>query len=455
MDLSIQCTRTVGNRIASNAGLLFGAKALGAVLGVITLIVTAQALDSQAELGTVIFLHAYMIFFAEMMTFQPWQSIIRFGSDDVEANDGASFARLVKVSAILDAVAVSLSYLAAIAMFGVFVAFVNAFPDFWAGDDQIDPSKLFWLVVGYCSVVLFQQTGMSTGVLRLFDRFTGLAAAWLVMPTVRLIGVLFAAHQGWGMMGFIAVWYVGALVRNFVVVGLGLTELARRGILKPAIKAKIDFWRPRTGLWSFATKAYVDSSLAAGFSHLPVLLVMVVFGPVFVAVYKFAEEIAKLLSEGVKLLDQVIYPELARIVAAGKGGQILRLVSKASAVALAAGVVLSALAYVFAPPLVDHFLGDEYELVPSLAVLLVLGAAIFAAVAPLYPVFYAVGKPERAIYARAAGIAAYITSFVLLTQWLGEIGTGWAWIVGYSVALIVVISLVLKTLSAFKDDPIS
>lgn len=452
MNLSVQSTRTVGNRIASNAGLLFGAKALGAVLGVITLIVTAQALDSQVEFGIVLFLHAYMIFFAEMMTFQPWQSIIRFGSDDAEAGDGPSFARLVKFAAILDGVAVILSYAASIALFGVFVAVMKAFPDLWAGKEQIDPSKLFGLVVAYCSVVLFQQTGMSTGVLRLFDRFSGLAFAWLVMPTVRLIGVLIAAHQGWGMIGFIAVWYVGALIRNFVVIGLGLTELAKRGILKPAIKAKVNFWKPRDGLWAFATKAYIDSSLAAGFSHLPILLVMVVFGPVFVAVYKIAEEIAKLLSEGVKLLDQVIYPELARIVAAGNGAQILRLVTKASIVALGAGIVLAGLAYILAPPLVDRFLGEGYDMVPNLAVLLVLGAAIFAAVAPLYPVFYAVGKPERAIYARAVGITAYVASFIALTRWIGEIGTGWAWVVGYSVALVAVIILVSKTLSSFKGE---
>ncbi len=78
MDMSIHCTRTVGSRIASNASLLFGAKAIGALLGLISLVVTARALDSQAEFGIVIFLHAYMLFFAEMMTFQPWQAVISF-----------------------------------------------------------------------------------------------------------------------------------------------------------------------------------------------------------------------------------------------------------------------------------------------------------------------------------------------------------------------------------------
>lgn len=453
MNLSVPNKGTVGSRITSNAKLLFGAKAIGAVLGLIALLVTQRSLNDFVAFGTVIFLHGYMIFFAEMMTFQPWQSLIRFGSDDSEAKDGASFAKLVKFAAILDAVAVVLSYLAAIALFGVFVAFLKAYPDFWVGNEQIDPSKLFGLVVAYSSVVLFQQTGMSTGVLRLFDKFNGLALAWLVMPSVRLVGVLIAAHQGWGMIGFIAVWYVAALVRNFVVIGLGLSELAKRGILKPVISAKVNFLKPRDGLWSFTTKAFLDSSLSASFSHLPLLLVTAVFGPIFVPVYKYAEETAKLLSEGVKLLDQVIYPELARIVSAGKGGQMLRLVTKASAVALAVGAVLSVLAYFLAPPLVERFLGEGYEMVPSLTVLLVLGAAIFATVAPLYPVFYAVGKPERAIYARAAGVVAYITSFIVLTRWLGEIGTGWAWIAGYSVALVVVLILVIKTLSQFKESP--
>lgn len=453
MDLTIPSKGTVGKRITSNAKLLFGAKAIGAVLGLIALLVTQKSLNDFVAFGTVIFLHGYMIFFAEMMTFQPWQSLIRFGSADCEARDGASFARLVKFSAILDAVAVVLSYLAAIALFGIFVAFLKAYPDFWVGNEQIDPSSLFGLVVVYSSVVLFQQTGMSTGVLRLFDKFNGLALAWLVMPSVRLVGVLIAAHQGWGMIGFIAVWYVAALVRNFVVIGLGLSELAKRGLLKPVLKAKVNFLKPRDGLWSFTTKAFFDSSLSASFSHLPLLLVTAVFGPIFVPVYKYAEETAKLLSEGVKLLDQVIYPELARIVSAGKGGQMLRLVTKASAVALAVGAVLSILAYFLAPPLVKHFLGDGYEMVPSLTVLLVFGAAIFATVAPLYPVFYAVGKPERAIYARAAGVIAYVTCFIVLTRWLGEIGTGWAWIAGYSVALVVVLILVIKTLSQFKENP--
>ncbi len=451
MDLSIASKRSVGGRIASNAGVLFVAKAAGALIGLVALITAARYLD-RAEFGIVVLLHGYMLFFGEMMTFQPWQTIIRFGSDDVEAGDGASLAKLIKFAVKLDAVSVVLSYLAAVTLFGVFLAAMQAFPDLVDDALPLPPDELYQLAVFYCSVVLFQQIGMSTGVLRLFDRFNGLAAAWMVMPLVRLVGVLIAANQGWGVVGYVVVWYVASLLRYLTVIGLGVYELHARGLLKPVIRAKVSFLGPRDGVWAFSTKAFTDSSLGAGFTHLPLLLVSAVFGPAIGAVFKVAEEVAKLLSEGVKLLDQVIYPELARIIAAGEGRQILRLVTRASLLSIAVGLALAALVYVFGPGAIDRSIGEEYAMTVDLAVLLVLGAAVFAAVAPLYPVFYAVGRPERAIYARLGGIIAYIASFFVLTAWLGPMGIGWASIVGYAVALVLVVALVSRTLAAFSDE---
>ncbi len=450
MDLSIASNRSVEGRIASNAGLLIGTKALGAFIGLLALGVAAKNL-AVPEFGIVVVLHGYMLFFGEMMTFQPWQSLIRFGSDDVEAGNGGALAGLIKFTAKLDAVSVVLSYLAAIAFFGVFLAAMQAFPDLVENALPLPPGELYQLAIFYCSVLLFQQIGMSTGVLRLFDRFTGLAISGMVMPSVRLIGVLIAASQGWGVVGYVAVWYVASLLRYLTVIGLGVYELHSRGLLRPVIRAKVSFLKPRDGVWAFSTKAFTDSSLGAGFTHLPLLLVSAVFGPAVGGVYKVAEEVAKLLSEGVKLLDQVIYPELARIISAGEGRKILRLVTRASLLSIAVGIALAGVVYVIGPGLIDRSIGQDYALAVDLAVLLVLGAAIFAAVAPLYPVFYAVGRPERAIYARLGGIIAYIVGFFILTAWMGPIGIGWASIVGYGVALLLVVALVSRTLAVFAE----
>ena len=127
VDLSITSKKTVGKRIAANTGLMLGAKFAGVLLGLATLKVTTHYL-SPAEFGTVIFLHAYMLFFAEVATFTSWQSIIRFGTDDLKGENVKSLSRLLKFGAILDFISVVFAYLASVALFGFVVWLVAVFP---------------------------------------------------------------------------------------------------------------------------------------------------------------------------------------------------------------------------------------------------------------------------------------------------------------------------------------
>ena len=445
-DFTITSQKSVGKRIAANTGLLIGANALSALLGLFTLIITERALDNQVAFGTIIFLHAYMLFFAEVATFQSWQSLIRFGTDDVKNKDVTGFSKLVRFMISLDFLSAVAAFLAAIGLFGLVVFLVGRFPHIFPPSETLDLAQLRNLVFAYCTVVLIRQTGAATGVLRLFDKFKGLALCALAMPVTRLIGAVIAYKSGWGLIGFAAVWYMGSVAGYMAVILLGLAELAKRKFIAPILAAKPDFTHPRKGLWPFVWKSNVDSTLAAGTSHLPVLLVMSVFGPAFVAVYRIAEEVAKLLSEGVKLLDQVIYPELARIMSDGGADKIWRLVTRAGAMSLGVGLILSILMSLAGPYVIANTFGPEYAETVILAILLVFGAALFAAVAPLYPVFYAADKPERAIYARVAGLLVYIAGFFILTKVFGGVGAAWAVIAGHLVGLIIVTLLVKTTL---------
>jgi len=91
-DLNVQSKHTVGKRIAANTGLMMGSKALSVVLGLGSILIATKSL-SAAELGIILFLHAYMLFFSEVTAFQSWQSLIRFGTDDIKNNDPKSLAQ--------------------------------------------------------------------------------------------------------------------------------------------------------------------------------------------------------------------------------------------------------------------------------------------------------------------------------------------------------------------------
>lgn len=450
-DLSIAEKGTVGRRVAANTGWMVGAKILAAIIGLASLVLTTQTLPI-ASVGIILFLHAYMLFFAEVATFQSWQAVIRFGTHDVQSSDTNALGHLIRFCIALDFVGAVIAFILAIGGLMFLDALLPLLPSFQAQNGltgvEIDVGQLTGLGMVYSLLILVHQGGASTGVFRLFDKFKPLALQVLVMPVFRLIGVIIAVVSGAGLAGFLAAWFVGSLLGYLSLPLFALIELKSRNLLKPVLSAWPKLKTNRAGMWPFVWKANIDASLATGTTHLPLLLVMPIFGPAFVGAYKVAEEIARLLSEGVLLLDRVIYPEYARMMARGQSAHIWRIVIKAGAIMLAGGLALSAVVALVGPTVIPVVFGPEYNDAIILSILLVLAAALMGVAAPLYPVFFAAGNPGRAIFARLAGLVLYVVLIFALSALIGKTGPGWAAIGGNLLAVIMAAWLAKRTLSS-------
>jgi len=445
-DLTVYSKHSVGKRIAANTGLMMGSKALAAILGLGSLLIAMRSL-SPSELGIIVFLHGYMLFFSEVTAFQSWQSIIRFGTDDLKNNDVSSLGRLMQFAVKIDAISAIFGCIFSMAVFSVVIWFANTFPGLLGGEDGMDITKLRNLAAFYCILIFFRQRGVSTGVFRLFDKFHVLAIFSLIMPSVRFTGVVIAYLIGAGFYGFLLAWFFGSLAAYLFLPTVAFLELKKRNLLTYIVSAKSSLRRPRQGLWPFMIKSNIDSTLAAATVHLPTLMVMGVFGSAWVAVYKIAEEIAKLLSEGFKLLDQVIYPELAKMVSLGEAAKIWRLVKRTAYMLLGFGLVIALLVQFGGPELLSRLSSSEYyEQAAPLASLLVFAAALMGMAAPLYPVLYAADHPERAIYARGTGVIVYVIAFFVFSFALGKMAPGWAAILGNGAAVGFLVVLAKRTL---------
>lgn len=444
-DLSISSKHSVGKRIAANTGLMVGSKAMAAVLGLGSLSIAAKVI-SPAELGTIIFLHAYMLFFSEVATFQSWQSIIRFGTDDVKDNDPSHLSSLLNFGLKLDALAAVIAFLLSLTVFAIFMKISSYFPGKFSGWAAFDISTLGKLLGIYCLLLLFRQRGTSIGLFRLFDKFNVLAVQGLVMPTTRFIGVLIAAALGAGFKGFFIAWFCGSLAAYIFLPTMAILEMKQRRLLAPVFKAGTSLRSPRKGIWPFVIKSNIDSTLGAANMHLPVLLVMGVFGSAWVAVFRIAEEAAKLLSEGFKLLDQVIYPELAKMVSLGQAAKIWRLVTKTAFMLLGFGLLMAIFVNFAGPDILSVVFSDAYLQAAPLASLLVLAAALMGIAAPLYPVLYAADRPERAIYARGTGVVIYVLAFFIFSYIIGKMAPGWAAILANACAVLFLVFLAKSTL---------
>lgn len=421
-DFSIASTKTVEKRIAANARLLIGSKAMGSLMGIGTLIIASMVLEP-ALFGTVVALHAYMLFFGEVTTFKNWQAIIRFGSEDAEHQDVEGFSRLIKFTAKLDVLSVIFAYILAVLLMSTFVWFLSVFPEMQP--DDLDVGLLKKWVPIYCAVLFLRLIGSAYGILRLFDRFGLIAIEAVSMPFLRLTGSIYVWQTGGGFAEFIMVWFIASGVSYLLLIFFAVRELSVRSLLGPVIKARQKLFGTRRGLWPFALKANIDSSIASGFMHLPLLLVSVVFGPAWGAVYKIAEEVMKLLSEGFKLLDHVVYPELAKFVAQGAPSKIWPVVRRASSWMLLIGLSSSIFIWFAGPQAIAWIFGEEYRQSGNLAAILVPGATLLGMVTPIYSIYYAANKPERAIYVRGGALIVYICTFFMLAKILSPVDPLW------------------------------
>ena len=443
-NLSTTSKHSVGERIAANTGLMVGAKFFSVLMGIGTLWIATRALSTE-NFGNVIFLHGYMLFFAEVATFQNWQAIIRFGADDQKANDSKSLAKLIKFGVKLDLLSVLCAYIGSLALFGLVAKLIEVFPAI-VPEGSMEIRDLQKYAAMYCLVVLFRQTSTSVGILRLFDKFQILALEALIMPALRFTGSLYALFAGWGLEGFLCVWFFASFMSYIILMITGAWELHSRNMLRLVNTTTSNPFQQRTGLWPFVIKSNIDSTLAAGTLHLPMLLVMAFFGPVFTGIYRIAEEVAKLLSEGFKLLDQVIYPELAKMMVNGEAEKIWRLVMRAATILLSAGLAMSAFVWTAGPNVLGSLFAKDYSTSAPLASLLVPAAALTGIMAPLFPIFYAADKPERAIIARGITLAVYVLAFISLSLTIGKMAPGWAAIIGNLVGVSFVFFMAKKTL---------
>lgn len=423
-----------GRRIAKNTGLMFGGKGTGAVLNVLVLIIVGRTLPTDL-FGTLLIIHAAMLTIGELGTFKSWQALIKFGVPHVTSNDTAGLHRLLRFSIGLDLVSV------------VF-AFVAAELFLWFGHSLIGLSEEHrGLAMAYCGLILLRQRSTAMGTLRLIDRFDLLALHAVVMPAARLIGSVIAAISGGGLAAFVAVWAAASLINYAVLWFFAGRELHRAGWLRGLFDRPPTLRAPEHGVWGFAWTANIDASIAVAKQELPVLLAGGVLGPAYAAIFKVAVQIASVLVRGTQQLDEVIYPELARMIHGGEAKRVWPLVIRAGAILVAIALAVGAVVAALGPDVLSWALQTDYRPSAPLAMLLLFAGAISGAYAPLLPTLYAAGRPDQALLARGAGVVVLLILFVVLAKTIGSLGPGFAFIIGDTIALVFAATLTQRALT--------
>lgn len=357
---------------------------------------------------------AYGQAIANLVQFQSWQMVIRFGARHLAEKRSDRLRALLQFGSWLDFASGLIS-----AILGTLLVPLAAG---WLGwpHDIAEMAQLF------CLSLLIWPRATPVGVLRLLDRFALMTWAEAITPVVRFAGAFIASAVAPTIGAFLTVWALSEVLASLVLWLMAARCLRCHAVsLGPGSARGVVASNP--GLWRFAWASNAIATVNLVWQQLGTLVIGGATGAAAAGGYRLAFQFAQALSRPALLLGRVIYPEFSRL---GEGRPFMRALRGATLAAAASGALVVAVTDVFGDVALRMVAGDEFADAASLLTILVLATALDLAGFAFEPALMAMGRAGQALMIRSAGALAYVAVLLLLLDRWGAHGVAWAAVCG-------------------------
>jgi O-antigen/teichoic acid export membrane protein len=233
--------------------------------------------------------------------------------------------------------------------------------------------------------------------LRLFARFGLLSWHAIVTPSARLIGVTFAWATEAELLTYLIIWVICGWIGAAAAFALAWREARQRSLLKGMTTSLKRLSADNPGVWRFSLFSNLHASVALIPAQGSVFLVGALIGPGAAGLFRIAREIGTALGKPVDLINQAIFPDIARLVRSAQWSRLMRTAFRAGLVAGAAGAMVTVIIAIVGRPLIELLFGNEFGDAASLLLLLAIATMIRVLAFAADPVLYALNKPQAAL----------------------------------------------------------
>jgi O-antigen/teichoic acid export membrane protein len=417
--------KEIFRRILRNAGMILGGKAATALINLAATAIAFRSLGTEA-MGVLVLVHAFARTASTFLKFQSWQAVLRYGTGSLEPERRAEFQALLRFTAGLDLATGALCCVVCAAAAPLVAPAFGWSPEV----------ATFAALYGTCTV--FTVAATPTGLLRLFDRFDLLARREAMGAAVRLAGAALAAALGGGLPAFLGAWYAATAFGGVAVVVAAWMELRRRGLLKRegnAAGRRVRATEAHPGIWGFVWSTNLMTTLSLGSTHMATLCVGFVLGPPAAALFALARQIGEAALKPSRFLTPALYPELARLAAAGDHAGLRAVLRRSLGYSVAGALVLLAALAALGGPLLRLIGGEAAAPAWGVMLLLACAASIGFAGFTLEPLLVSVERHAWALRLRFGAALAYIPSALVGLRFLGLEGAGAAAVFSASLLL--------------------
>ncbi len=400
-----QKVSTLVDRIRRNLTWLFSSQVAISLIGLMTLAVTARALGA-TNIGILTLAEAVILIVGRVLHFEPWQAVIKYGTEALEEGDFDRFRRLIKFSIAVDVFGGLLAGLTAILIASIIAPLVSL-------PVSDGAAYISALALG----LFFPLRPTAVAVLRIHDRFDRLAIIDVGISVVRLVISIFCLALGLGLWAFIGLLILQFFLNGTLPFAMAMHELRARGQGGCMSLSLRPVFMENPGLFRFLWNSNVNVILRQSTQRLDVLFVGALLNPTSVGFYQIGKRI---MTSTVKLggtLRQVLFPEMARLLASGQPERfwtLLRNVTLGTSIFSASVFVLIGLNMAY---FVELFFGPDFRnAVPAINILFFTSMTYLATIL-LNPAMLCLGLDSALVRISTVATIVFAAAFVPLTHY--------------------------------------
>lgn len=406
------------NKLLRNAGKLFSGDFIASILGFVSVALTARSLGPESY-GILVLIQAYTLVIDKLVNFQSWQALIKYGSEAIENQKYTDFDRLVKFGTLIDSGS---------AVLGTMISVLGAFViGTWFNWDR----EIINMTIIYSAVILFNIIGTPTAILRLNDKFGAFAIQKVLAATIKLVGILFAYFNDFGLSQFVIVYILTEIIGHIILLYMGWREIGLNRIFWVLSKSRYRITETFPGIWSYVWSTNLSGAIAMISRRLDIIIVGGVLGPAATGLYDIAKKFGGILNKFQNPLYQTIYPELSKLWNNGDKKAFINLGIQTASLAGVFVFIIWGIFVLFGNWIIEVSFGDSYSGAHKVVIWYLLAVVIEIIGFPLQPAMLAMGYPKKSLIILTFSTAIYLIILFPLLGTTGIIGAGLAYLVYY------------------------
>jgi len=417
-DFKVLLENTILVRLLKNSAYLISGNTLGDLFTMAALALAARKLGPEL-FGTFVLIQTYAFIITQLLNFQSWQALVKFGAEKLEQKKDNEFVELVSLCFFLDIVVAMLSMLLALLMVRIVAS--------WYGWDQ----TVVTMASVYSLTIIFNITDTPNGILQIFNKFKLLAIQNTAVSLFKLVSVLATFFFHGGLWHFLYIWMASGVIATLLLLVMSWKVLSARFDqkinllrLKPAIDKN-------SGILSFLTTTNLHGSIRLTSRELDVMIVGAFLGPASAGMLKIVKQIASLYTRIASPLYNAIYPELAMLWAAHEVDKLTALIRQSFLVAFIPSILFWLGFIAVGKPVIIFFLGASYTPVFVTAVIYNLAVLIALITFSFHPLMLAMGKASQSLLILVVSTVAYFPLLILLLKKMDMLGVAVAYFLFY------------------------